>query len=284
MGQFTSFSKKITLNLQGKPISLETPAVMGVLNITPDSFYRGSRINSEKTLLKKTEEMLNEGVAFIDIGGYSSRPGSDDISQEEELGRVIPAIKTIIREFPDTHISIDTFRSTVAKEALDAGAAIINDIAAGNLDPEMFNIVKKYNVPYIMMHMRGTPQNMKEHVDYEDLLMEIMKYFEEKFNRLLNLGVKDIIIDPGFGFAKTIKQNYKILANLQIFHILNLPILVGVSRKSMIFKSLEIPAEEALNGTTVLNTIALMNGANILRVHDVKEAVEAVKLYKLTYH
>ena len=264
-------------------MSLDRPLVMGILNITPDSFFAGSRVENEKGILINAEEMLSHGAKILDIGGYSSRPGAEDISIEEELSRVIPAIESILKRFPDTYISVDTFRSTVARAAVEAGASLINDISGGNLDEQMFSTVAALNVPYILMHMRGTPQTMLSETNYNNIIGEIARYFGSKCNALTALGVKDVIIDPGFGFAKTREQNYELLRNLAYFKALKLPILAGISRKSMIYKSLEISSEEALNGTTALNMIALMNGASILRVHDVKEAVETVKLFKLTY-
>lgn len=262
---------------------LDTPKVMGILNITPDSFYDGGLYNAEKAMLSQTEKMLQYGVAIIDVGGYSTRPGAEDISLEEELSRVVKAIDSILKHFPETKISIDTFRSKVAKVAVEHGAVMVNDISGGSLDKDMFATVAALDVPYVLMHMRGNPKNMAQFTSYDNLLLEMVTYFQEKVSNLQVAGVKDIIIDPGFGFAKTIAQNYEILKKLNYFEILNLPLLVGLSRKSTIYKSLQIQPEEALNGTTVLNTIALMNGASFLRVHDVKEATEAIKLFNLTY-
>lgn len=287
-GNFLSFedslfhTKKV-LNIGGNPVSLVTPKVMGILNVTPDSFYQGSRVNQEKSLLAQAEKMLADGAFALDIGGYSSRPGADHISPKEEANRVVNAVQILTREFPDAPLSIDTFRASVAEQALDAGAAIINDISGGELDQNMFALIADRQVPYILMHMRGTPQTMKSQTHYEDLIKEITLYFQEKCHLLTNMGVKDIVLGPGFGFAKTISQNYELLRNLGYFKSLNLPLLAGVSRKSMIYKKLEIQPEDALNGTTALHMIALMNGASILRVHDVKEAVEAVQLFKYTY-
>ncbi|MCP4459853.1 MAG: dihydropteroate synthase [Cytophagales bacterium] len=251
---------------------------MGILNATPDSFYASSRKITVNELLKAAEKMLNEGATFLDIGGYSSRPGTEDVSVEEETQRVIAPIEAINQEFPEAIISIDTFRSQVASRALDAGANLVNDISAGRLDESMIEMVGQRGVPFIAMHMKGTPQTMKEDTDYEDLLRDVTKYFSEVKRKCLDLGIKDLIIDPGFGFAKTIEQNYYLLKNLEHFLSLNCPILVGVSRKSMIFKLLELSANEALNGTTALNSVALFGGASILRVHDIKEAVETTKL------
>lgn len=274
------FQVKKTLNLRGNLVSLDTPAVMGILNITPDSFYSLGRQNTEKEILSTAENMLAEGALILDIGGYSSRPNAEDISTEIETDRISKALALIVKEFPEAYISIDTFRSSVAKVAIDQGACIINDISGGTLDTNMFDTVAKLNVPYIMMHMKGTPQNMAQQTDYKNLLKEVILFFSERVEKLRILGVKDIILDPGFGFAKTAKQSYEILQNLDYFKGLRLPLLAGLSRKSMIYKTLGISAEEALNGTTALNMAALINGASILRVHDVKAAVETVKLYK----
>jgi len=251
---------------------------MGIINITPDSFYSGSRSTSEKEILLSAEKMLKEGATFLDLGAYSSRPGANDISLEEELSRMLPAIELILNEFPEAMLSIDTFRAEVAEKGIHAGAAMINDISAGKLDENMLPVIAKYQVPYIMMHMKGTPQTMKEFNQYEDLTADILFYFSERIKAAREIGINDIIIDPGFGFAKNIDQNFELLSKLEIFKNLDLPILAGISRKSMIWKKLNISADEALNGTTVLNTTALLKGANILRVHDVKEAVECIKL------
>lgn len=268
----------MTINCKGNLIDLTSPKVMGILNTTPDSFYAESRKVSFLALLKTAEEMLKEGAAFLDLGGYSTRPGAQNISEAEELARVIPAIKEILKNFPESIISIDTFRSNVALEALEAGAAIINDISAGNLDEKMMEVAATYQVPYIMMHMRGTPQTMKELNTYHDLTQDILFYFSEKIAAARALGINDIIADPGFGFSKNITQNFELLSNLEKFKNLNVPILAGLSRKSTIYKTLACTPEQALNGTTVLNTMAVAKGANILRVHDVKEAMETVKL------
>jgi dihydropteroate synthase len=263
-----------TINVRGKLIDLSAPAVMGIVNVTPDSFFKGSRLTTEYEILTQTEKMLSEGAALIDVGGYSSRPGAEDISVEEELSRVVHAVQAIIRKFPAAIISVDTFRAEVAQRAVQEGASIINDISGGELDSNMFDTVAKLHVPYIIMHMRGTPQTMKSLTQYDNFLREVMDYFIEKINRLTTLGVKDIIIDPGFGFAKTIDQNFELLANL------DKPILAGLSRKSMIWKTLGGSAEDSLNGTTALNMAAVLKGAAILRVHDVKQAIEAVTLYR----
>ena len=271
----------MTINCKGKLIDLTTPKVMGILNITPDSFYDGGNYKDEKDILNQVEKMLNEGATFIDVGGYSSRPGANHVSEDEESKRVIPVIELILKQFPETLISIDTFRSKIAKSSIEVGAAIINDISAGKLDEEMLPIVGKLHAPYIMMHMKGTPQNMQQNIDYKDLVHDINYYFSERINEARSFGVKDIIIDPGFGFSKTLEQNYKLLGRLELLRMVELPILVGISRKSMIYKLLKTDAKNTLNGTTALNTIALMKGASILRVHDVKEAVETIKLTNL---
>jgi dihydropteroate synthase len=268
----------MTINCKGTIIDFRTPKVMGVLNLTPDSFYSGSRNEPDFIFLTKAEKMLKAGATFIDIGGYSSRPGAAEISQQKELRRVIPAVELLLKNFYEVIISIDTFRSEVANQCLEAGAAMINDISAGNLDEKMLEVVAHHQVPYIMMHMRGNPQTMKDLNDYKDLTREVLYYFSERVKTARNYGINDLIVDPGFGFSKNIDQNFELLSHLNLFEILDLPVLVGLSRKSSIYKTLVCEPEEALNGTTVLNTVALLKGANILRVHDVKEAVEAVKL------
>lgn len=268
----------MTINCKGQIIDLSTPKIMGILNITPNSFYDGGKYSLEKNAISQVEKMLNEGATFIDIGAYSSKPNAEFVAEEEELNRIIPVVKSIIKEFPEALLSIDTFRSSVAQECINHGAALINDISAGNLDESMLEMIAKNNVPYIMMHMRGTPQTMQTQTNYEHLINEMIAYFCDKINKARQLGINDLIIDPGFGFAKTHDQNYEILSNLELFKILELPIVSGVSRKSMIYKTLDVNPEEALNGTTVLNTIAISKGATILRVHDVKEAMECVKL------
>lgn len=257
---------------------LSKPKVMGILNITPDSFYAGSRTPTTEEAVDRAAKMVKEGAWCLDIGGYSSRPGADDISVDQEIARVIDPIKAIREAFPDLPISIDTFRSKVAELAVAAGASLINDISGGQLDPKMLDLVAELRVPYIAMHMRGTPQNMKDKVQYDDLISEMIKYFSELREKAYTRGIADLILDPGFGFAKDRTQNFEILSSLEDFQILDCPLLIGVSRKSMIFKTLDIPAQDALNGTTVLNTVALLKGANILRVHDVKEAQEAIEL------
>jgi dihydropteroate synthase len=273
------FEQKKMINARGKLIDLSSPKVMGILNLTPDSFYDKGRNFSLEFAIDRTEQMLIEGADFIDIGAYSSRPRAEHISQEEELNRLLPVLKTLVKEFPEATISIDTFRAAVAEAAINEGAHIINDISGGELDQQMFETVSRLQVPYILMHMRGTPQNMQDNIQYEDVFQEVFQYFANKVSNLRAMGVKDIIIDPGFGFAKKIEHSYGLLSKLEDFKLLQLPVLAGVSRKSMIHKPLGITADEALNGTTVANTIALMKGANILRVHDVKAAAEAVKIF-----
>lgn len=260
-------------------MDLKIPKVMGILNITPDSFYPGSRYNSDKDIIRAAVRMMEEGADILDVGGYSSRPGAKDISVEEESNRVLKAIKLINMELPEAIISVDTFRSDVAREAIvECGAHMINDISGGDADSKMFLIVENLNVPYIMMHMKGEPGTMQDNPVYEDVVADILKWLGERIFKLKSAGVKDIIIDPGFGFGKTIDHNFELLKRLGDFSIAGLPVLVGVSRKSMIWKTLNITAAEALNGTTAINAIALFNGADILRVHDVKEAVQTVQL------
>lgn len=267
-----------SINCKGRLIDLTTPQVMGILNLTPDSFYDGGSYTDEKSILKKVETMLNDGATFIDVGAYSSRPGADDLPVEEELQRLMPIIQAIVKEFPEVLLSIDTFRSKVARESIEAGAALINDISAGKLDDKMLSTIAELQVPYIMMHMKGTPQTMKGLNHYEDLLKEVLFYFSERIKAARDLGINDLIIDPGFGFAKNISQNFELLNKLEILRLPDISVLAGISRKSMIYKTLKIDVTESLNGTTVLNTIALQKGVSILRVHDVKEAVEVVKL------
>ena len=270
------------INIGGKLLDLQTPRIMGILNITPDSFYKGSRYISEGDIIRTAAKMLGDGADILDVGGYSSRPGAIDISPEEEKKRVLKAIKLISTELPGSVISIDTFRSEIALEAVnECGARIINDISGGEADKNMFEIVRKVNVPYILMHMQGTPRNMQKNPVYYDIIADILKWFGERIVRLRSLGAKDIIIDPGFGFGKTVDQNFEMLNRLGDFSVAGLPVLAGVSRKSMIWKTLETTPDESLNGTSVLNAVALMNGADILRVHDVKEAVQAVKLIEM---
>ena len=281
MAKDTFLNRKQTLNCKGKLIDISKPSVMAILNITPDSFYNKSRVSNVAEALKQAEKFVKAGAKFIDVGAYSSRPGAADVSETEEIERLVPIVEAINKAFPETLISVDTFRAKVAEEAINAGAHIINDIAAGNLDDKMFETVAKLQVPYIMMHMKGTPQNMQDNPSYKNVTKEVFSYFSEKISKLKSLGVKDIILDPGFGFAKTLDHNYELLRNMQMLNFFELPLLVGFSRKSMITKALNIKTEDALNGTTVLNTTALLKGANILRVHDVGEAVECVELVKL---
>ena len=268
----------MTINCKGTLIDLSTPKVMGILNITPDSFYDGGRYKNGVSILNQVETMLSEGATFIDVGAYSSRPGADHVNEAEELQRIIPIVGLLVAKFPDINLSIDTFRSKVAKECINAGAAIINDISAGKLDEKMLEVVGKLGVPYVMMHMKGTPQTMQQHTNYNDLIKDIICYFSERIAVARIHQIKDIIIDPGFGFSKTLEQNYALLNHLELLNMLEQPILVGVSRKSMIYKLLNTNPNDALNGTTSLNTINLLKGANILRVHDVKEALECIKL------
>jgi dihydropteroate synthase len=268
----------MTINCKGQLIDLSSPKVMGILNITPDSFYDGAHNKDEKDILQQVKKMLKEGAAFIDIGAYSSRPNAKHINEDEELKRIIPVIELILKQFPDVLISIDTFRSNVAKHCIEIGACMINDISAGQLDNNMMTTVASLNVPYIMMHIKGTPQTMQQHTNYDNLVKDILFYFSERIAEARQLGIVDLVIDPGFGFAKTLKQNYELLNKLELFKMTELPILAGFSRKSMIYKILNSSAAEALNGTTTLNTIALQKGAKILRVHDVKEAMECITL------
>lgn len=278
------FPQKYTFQIKGCLYSLKKPKVMGILNLTPDSFFEGSRVpTTEKSVLVAVEKKISEGADFLDLGGYSTRPGATAISMEEEIARVIPAVGTIKRQFPEILLSIDTFRSQVAKAAVEEGADLVNDISAGNLDPEMLPLIAQLDVPYIAMHMKGTPQTMQSLSDYTDLVPEILAYFSKKVEQFRNFGIKDVIIDPGFGFAKTITQNFELLKELKSLNRLGLPVIAGVSRKSMIYKTLKISANEALNGTTALNMFALMQGANILRVHDVKEAKETIQLFEQLY-
>ena len=277
MSQSKLFPANKTLNVNGRLIDLTIPKVMGILNITPDSFYEGSRQTGE-TVINKVEQMVNEGVDFIDVGGYSSRPAASDISLDEELKRILPVIKSLKKKFPELIISIDTFRSEVARQAISEGAEMVNDISGGSLDEKMLSVVAYANVPYVMMHMRGTPQTMNQFTNYENLMKEISDYFHPKIYLAQQAGIKDIIIDPGFGFAKKVQQNFELLNNLSHLRIFGKPLLVGLSRKSMIWKTLNISPEEALNGTTSLHTLALLQGASILRVHDVKEAKQCIGL------
>lgn len=268
-----------TLNVRGRLLDLSKPQVMGILNVTPDSFYAGSRMETEEAVRRRVRQIIAEGGSMIDVGAYSSRPGAADVSAEEEMERLRRGMRIVREEAPEIPVSVDTFRADVAKMAVEEmGVDIINDISGGELDKEMFKTVAKLGVPYILMHMKGTPQTMQQAPHYEDLMKEVMLYFAEKVQQLRNLGQKDIVLDPGYGFAKTIDHNYELLKHQEMLEVFELPLLVGVSRKSMIYRFLGTSPEEALNGTSVLNTIALQKGANILRVHDVKEAVEVVRL------
>jgi dihydropteroate synthase len=269
----------MTINCKGQLIDLTKPKVMGILNLTPNSFFDGGKYTNEAEIITQVEKMLSEGATFIDIGAYSSKPNAEFVSVEEEIARIVPVVELLVQQFPQILISIDTFRSEVAEACILKGAALINDIAAGKLDDAMLEVIAKYKVPYIMMHMRGTPQTMQTLTEYNDVVKEILYYFSERISAARSLGINDLIVDPGFGFAKTLEQNYEVLQKMELFQQLDLPILSGISRKSMIYKVLNCNASESLNGTTVLNTISLLKGANILRVHDVKEAVECVTLF-----
>ncbi|RAJ25394.1 dihydropteroate synthase [Pedobacter cryoconitis] len=278
MAKDTFLNRKITLNVKGELVDLSRPCVMGILNLTPDSFYSNSRMGSIDAALERAETCLEEGAAFIDIGAYSSRPGAAEVSTDEELQRMIPVVTAISKRFPEARLSIDTFRAKVARESIEAGAHVVNDISGGNLDELMFETVAALNVPYILMHMQGTPQTMQQKPVYKNIGLEVVAYLAEKVSALKALGVKDIILDPGFGFAKNTTHNYQLMNQLENLDVFGLPVLVGISRKSMIYKLLGTTAGEALNGTTVLNTIALQKGAAILRVHDVKAAVECITI------
>ena len=272
-----------TITLKGKPVEINSPWLMGILNVTPDSFYGCSRCNEEAVIVKRIHQIIDEGGKIIDIGGYSSRPGADEVSLEEEYRRLSIGLSIVKREAPDAVVSVDTFRADIARRCVEEWCVdIINDISGGNLDKNMAKTIASLNVPYILMHMRGTPETMSSFTEYRNVTADVINELSIKVQHLKQLGVKDIIIDPGFGFSKTIEQNYELMNNLDAFHCMNLPILIGISRKSMIYKVLNTSPENALNGTTTLNTIALMKGAHILRVHDVKEAVETIKLTQLT--
>ncbi|WP_300022612.1 dihydropteroate synthase [uncultured Maribacter sp.] len=270
----------MTINCNGKLISLDQPNVMGILNVTPDSFFDGGKYKDESSILQQVEKMLFQGATFIDIGAYSSRPGALEVDEATELQRITPIVTLILQHFPDTILSIDTFRSNVAKACIERGAAIINDISAGVQDKNMLSTIAELKVPYIMMHMRGTPQNMQQKTGYEDILKEILFFFSERLAAAKALGITDMIIDPGFGFAKHLKQNYELLNHMEVLNVIEHPLLAGISRKSMIYKTLNTTAEHALNGTTALHMVCLQKGAKILRVHDVKEAVECIKLFE----
>ncbi|MFK7000388.1 dihydropteroate synthase [Flavobacterium oreochromis] len=267
-----------TINCKGKLIDLTVPKVMGILNITPDSFYDGGKLKTDIAVLEQAEKMLLEGATFLDIGGQSTRPNAEFLSADKELSRLEGIVSLLVTQFPDVLLSIDTFHSKVANECLELGASLINDVSAGSLDGKMFDVIAKHKVPYIMMHMRGTPKEMQQMVSYNDLVKEMLFYFSKKIAKARSYGINDLILDPGFGFSKTLEQNFELLSKMELLSITDLPILVGISRKSMIYRVLGASASEALNGTTVLNTIALTKGAAILRVHDVKEAVETICL------
>ena len=271
----------MTINCRGTLVDLSVPKVMGILNLTPDSFYDGGKYKNESAILNQAEKMLEEGTTFIDLGAYSSRPGANHVPEEEEKQRILPVLELLLRHFPNAFFSIDTFRSSVAHACLDMGAAIINDISAGNLDPKMFDVVSEFQVPYILMHLKGTPQSMQEKAIYDNVISDLLQYFAEKIDHAHSKKINDIIIDPGFGFAKTVEQNYHVLAHLDLFQTLNKPLLIGLSRKSMIYKTLKSSAAEALNGSSVLHSVALLKGAHILRVHDVKEAMECISLLQM---
>lgn len=268
------------INCKGKLVDLTEPQIMGILNTTPDSFFAGSRSQNIDSALKRIEKLLEEGADFIDIGGMSTRPGSAEVSETEELERVVPVVEAAVRKFPEILISVDTYRAKVARETIEAGAAILNDISAGSMDENLFQTVADLQVPYILMHMQGTPQNMQQNPVYDDVTLEVNQFLSEKIRVLKELGVNDIILDPGFGFGKTVQHNYELFKNMDLLGFGEFPLLVGISRKSMITRLLDIPADEALNGTTVLNTLALQKGAKILRVHDVKEARQALIIWK----
>ncbi|MBL7113494.1 MAG: dihydropteroate synthase [Bacteroidales bacterium] len=275
----TFFSKNNSLNCRGKLLDLSQPRIMGILNITPDSFYDGGRYLSDNEIITQAERMLDEGADILDIGGISTRPGAKILNEKEEIDRLRPVLRLIRTKFPDAILSVDTFRSAIARFAVtEYGVDMINDISGGEMDRDMFQELAGLQVPYIIMHMRGDPETMQSLTDYDDLVGEMTAYFSEKVKQLTELGIKDIVIDPGFGFSKTIDQNYFLLKHLHHFQIFELPVMAGVSRKSMIYKTLEATPDDALNGTTVLHTIALLQGANLLRVHDVKEAIEAISL------
>lgn len=268
-----------TINIKGQLLSLDEPQVMGILNVTPDSFYAGSRKQTEAAIIDRIETILREGASIIDVGGYSSRPDAAEVSETEEMQRLEMALQPLLQHYPDVVVSVDTFRSSVARQCVEKyGVSMINDISGGELDERMFDTVAQLRVPYIMMHMRGTPQTMQQQTGYEDVAADLLKYFSQKLERLFRLGVNDVILDPGFGFSKTLTQNYELMRHLGDFRILGLPLLVGVSRKSMIYKLLETTPEESLNGTTVLHTYALLQGADVLRVHDVRAAKEAIRI------
>ncbi len=271
----------MTININGEIIDLEYPKIAGILNITEDSFFDGGRYSTVNEALKQTEKLLNEGADFIDIGGQSTRPGSELISEEEELKRVIPVIKSIKKEFPNARISVDTFWSKVAEESINEGSGMINDISGGSMDKKMFETIGKLKVPYVLMHMKGTPKTMTQLTAYKDIVLDVNYYFSEKINKLREYGVSDILLDPGFGFSKTLEQNYELMKNLDKLSVFGLPLYVGISRKSMIWKLLETNVEDSLTGTAALNLFALQKGASLLRVHEVKEAKQIIKLWEM---
>ena len=274
--------RKSTINLSGRLIDLSKPVVMGILNVTPDSFFDGGKYETEKKIVQRAEEILEQGATIIDIGAISTRPGTEEISTKEEIDRLLPAVKAVKKAFPEAHVSIDTFRSWVALKVIEeCGPCIVNDVSGGNFDVHMFDIIGKLGVPYILMHLLGTPLQMQKDPVYEDIIRDISMYFTERVKKLTTAGVKDVILDPGFGFGKTLAHNYELLNRLDSFKVFQLPLLVGVSRKSMIHKLLGSKPEDALNGTSVVNTLALMGGTDILRVHDVREAVEAVRILNM---
>lgn len=273
----------MTLNCNGKLMDFKVPKVMGILNCTPNSFYDGGKYKTESDILNQVEKMLIDGASIVDLGAYSTQPNADFVSEEEELTRIAPVVSSIIKHFPEIILSIDTFRAEVAKQCIEGGATIINDVSAGFLDKKMFEVIGKYKVPYIMMHMKGTPQNMQKFTDYDDVMKDMLFYFSERIETAKSFGIVDIILDPGFGFSKTLNQNYEVLNKLELLNEFNLPVLSALSRKSMLYKLLNTEPSEVLNGTTVLHTISLLKGAKLLRAHDVKEAVECVKLTQKMY-
>ena len=274
-----------TINCKGNLIDLLTPKVIGIINVTPDSFYDGGKLSSEKEIIQQAKKMLEEGATFLDLGGYSSRPGAKFVSEADELNRVLPVVKLLIKEFPTVNLSIDTFRSPIAKKCLENGACMINDISAGLLDPNMLEVIANYQVPLVMMHMRGNPETMMLNTNYKDLTNEVLYFFSERISKARSLGINDIIVDPGFGFSKKLDQNFELFNDLELFSSLKTPVLVGISRKSMIQKKINTSAKESLNGTTALHAIALQKGVSILRVHDVKEAFETISLLQnLKFH
>lgn len=273
------FDQRLTLNCKGRLIVLDRPIVMGILNVTPDSFYVGSRV-SEDVVLKRAEQMIQEGATILDIGGMSTRPGAEPVSEEEEIKRVIPVIQTISKALPEALLSIDTVKAKVAQEAILAGAHIINDVSAGKIDPGMYQTVAELKVPYVLMHMKGTPETMQQQAEYDDVVLEVLDFLIAEVGKLRALGVTDIIVDPGFGFGKTIQHNFQLLKKMHVFHMLEVPILAGLSRKSTIYKTLGVGPDDALNGTSVMNLVALQQGAKILRVHDPKEAKEVITLWE----